>query len=197
MFDSLLHLLWDAPQAYLILLALAAGDAVLPALPSETGLILAGILCTTGPKLTLGWVIAAAAAGAFVGDNTSYALGRFAGKPMQRRFFSGPRSKRALDWARGHLDERGGMLIVVARFVPGGRTATTFTCGLTHFGWTRFLGFSALAALGWALYGGLLGYFGGRVFEDRPLLAVLVALGIALSVTVAVEGVRKLRKRQA
>jgi hypothetical protein len=35
------------------------------------------------------------------------------------------------------------------------------------------------------------------MFEDRPLLAVLVALGIAFSITLAVEGVRKLRKRQA
>ena len=74
-FDSILNLLWDAPQAYLIVLALAAGDAVLPVLPSETAVILAGILSTTGPKLTLSWVIVAAAVGAFIGDNTSYALG--------------------------------------------------------------------------------------------------------------------------
>jgi membrane-associated protein len=178
----------------LIVLGLSAGDAVLPALPSETAVILAGVLCTTGPKLTLGWVVAAAALGAFVGDNTSYALGRYAGKPMQRRFFSGERSTRALTWARGHLDERGGMLVVVARFVPGGRTATTFTCGLTHFSWRRFVGFSALAAILWALYGALLGYFGGHAFEDRPVLAVFVALGIAFGITIAVEGVRKLRR---
>jgi membrane protein DedA with SNARE-associated domain len=197
MFDSVLHLLSDSPQAYFILLALAAGDAVLPALPSETGLILAGILCTTGPHLSLGWVVAAAAAGAWIGDNTSYALGRYAGKWVQERFFSGARSKRALDWASGRLEERGGLLIVVARFVPGGRTATTFTCGLTRFSWARFLVFSGIAAVSWALYGALLGYFGGQMFEDRPLLAVLVALGIAFSITLAVEGVRKLRRRQA
>jgi membrane-associated protein len=197
MFDSVLDLLWDAPQAYLILLGLAAGDAVLPALPSETGLILAGVLCTTGPKLTLGWVIAAGAAGAFIGDNTSYALGRFAGARAQDRFFSGARSKRTLGWARRQIEERGGTLIVVARFIPGGRTATTFTCGLIHFSWPRFVVFSAIAAIGWALYGALLGYFGGEMFENRPLLAVLVALGIAFSITVAVEGVRKLRRRQA
>jgi membrane-associated protein len=197
MFDSVLDLLWDAPQAYLILLGLAAGDAVLPALPSETGLILAGVLCTTGPKLTLGWVIAAAAAGAFIGDNTSYALGRFAGPWVRERFFSGARSKRTLEWARRRIEERGGTLIVVARFIPGGRTATTFTCGLIHFSWGRFIGFSAIAAIGWALYGALLGYFGGEMFENRPLLAVLVALGIAFSITIAVEGVRKLRRRQA
>ena len=104
MFDSILNLLWDAPQAYLIVLALAIGDAVLPVLPSETAVILAGILCTTGPKLTLGWVIAAAAVGAWIGDNTSYVLGRYAGEPMRRRFFDGDKSTRTLAWARRQLD---------------------------------------------------------------------------------------------
>jgi membrane protein DedA with SNARE-associated domain len=194
-FDSLLNLLWDAPQAYVIVLLLAIGDAVLPVLPSETAVILAGILCTTGPHLSLGWVIAAAAAGAFVGDNTSYLLGRYGGEPVRRRFFHGEKSTRALDWARRQLASRGGVIIIVARFVPGGRTATTFTCGLTRYEWRRFAVYSAIAAVIWALYASLLGYFGGRAFEDRPLLALIVALGIAFGITAVVEGVRKLRKR--
>jgi membrane-associated protein len=195
MFDSILNLLWDAPQAYFIVFALAIGDAVLPVLPSETAVIIAGILCTTGPELTLSWVIVAAAVGAFIGDNTSYALGHYAGEPMRRRFFDGEKSTRTLDWARRQLAERGGVIIVVSRFVPGGRTATTFTCGLTRYEWRRFAVFSAIAAIFWALYGSLLGYFGGKAFEDRPLLAVTVALGIAFSIALLVEGVRKLRKR--
>jgi membrane-associated protein len=194
-FDSLLNLLWDAPQAYFIVLALAIGDAVLPVLPSETAVIVAGILCTTGPNLSLGWVIAAAAAGAWIGDNTSYALGKYAGEPMRRRFFTGDRSTRSLAWATRQLDERGGVIILVSRFVPGGRTATTFTCGLTRFEWRRFAVFSAIAAIFWALYASLLGYFGGKAFEDRPLLALLVALGIAFGIALVVEGIRKLRKR--
>ena len=196
MFDSLLHLISDAPQAYFIVLALAAGDAVLPVLPSETAVILAGILCTTGPKLELHWVVLAAALGAFIGDNTSYALGRYAGEPVRRRFFDGERSTRTLHWARRQLDARGALIVVVSRFVPGGRTATTFTCGLTRLPWHLFAMYAALAAILWALYGSLLGYFGGRVFEDRPILAVLVALGIAFGITVGVEGVRKFRARR-
>jgi membrane protein DedA with SNARE-associated domain len=133
--------------------------------------------------------------GAFVGDNTSYALGRYAGEPMRRRFFAGEKSTRALGWAKGQLDERGGVIIVVSRFIPGGRTATTFTCGLTRFEWRRFAVFSAIAAVIWSLYASLLGYFGGRAFEDRPILAVIVALGIAFAITALVEGIRKLRKR--
>jgi membrane-associated protein len=195
MFSSILHLLWNPPEAYLILFALAALDAVFPVVPSETGLILAGILCVVGPHLSLSWVLAAAALGAFAGDNTSYALGRFVGRPVQRRFFGGERGRKALDWARSQLDKRGGLLVVVGRFIPGGRTATTFTCGLTHFPWLRFAAFEAVAAVSWSLYGGLLGYFGGRMFHDQPWLALVVAFGIAGGITVAVEGLRRLRTR--
>ena len=72
---------------------------------------------------------------------------------------------------------------------------STFTCGLTHFPWPVFLGFSALAAIAWALYGALLGYFGGRTFHDKPWLAVLVAFGIAFGITASVEGWRRFRGR--
>jgi membrane-associated protein len=194
MFDSVFHLLSDPPQAYLILFALCAGDAVLPALPSESAVILAGLLSVVG-DLELPWVFAAAAAGAFVGDNSSYAIGRFVGHPVRRRFFDGERGRRAVGWARSQLDRRGGTLVLIARFVPGGRTATTFTCGLTHFSWPVFALFSVLAALGWALYGALLGYFGGRLFQDKPWLALLIALGIAGGITIAIEGVRRARGR--
>ncbi|HEY3181478.1 MAG TPA: DedA family protein [Gaiellaceae bacterium] len=194
MFDSIFHLLSDSPQAYFILLGVCAGDAVLPALPSESAVILAGILSVVG-DLSLEWVLAVAALGAFIGDNMSYAIGRFVGQPVRRRFFDGERGRSAVEWARGQLKRRGGTLVLVARFIPGGRTATTFTCGLTHFSWPRFAAFAALAAVLWALYGGLLGYFGGRMFHDRPWLALLVAFGIAFGLTIGIESVRRVRER--
>jgi membrane-associated protein len=193
-FGSIFHLLSDPPQAYLILFALCAGDAVFPALPSESAVIVAGLLSVVG-DLDLTWVFAAAALGALVGDNGSYAIGRFLGRPVQRRFFDGKRGRAALEWARDQLDRRGGMLVLVARFIPGGRTATTFSAGMTHFRYLTFLAFSIGAALSWALYGALLGYFGGRTFHDRPWLALLVALGIAGGIALAVEGVRRTRER--
>ena len=137
----------------MIVFALALGDAVVPILPSEAALITAGLLSVVG-DLTLGWVIAAGALGAYCGDGISYALGRFAGRPFQERFLNGERAQRALAWSRGQLEERGGLLLVVARYVPGGRTAATFTCGVTRFPFPRFAAFDAAAALSWAVYGG-------------------------------------------
>jgi membrane-associated protein len=145
--------------------------------------------------LNLEVVLPVAALGAFLGDNTSYAIGRYLGHPVRQRYFDGERGRRSIGWAQDQLARRGGLLIVVARFIPGGRTATTFTCGLTRFSWPKFAGFAAIAAILWALYGGLLGYFGGRMFEDRPWLALLVAFGIAAGITVLVEGSRRLRER--
>jgi membrane-associated protein len=191
---SIFDLLSSPPEAYVILWALALGDAVVPILPSEAALITAGLLSVVG-DLTLGWVIVAGALGAYCGDSISYGLGRFAGRPFQERFLNGKRAERALHWSRGQLEERGGLLLVVARYVPGGRTAATFTCGVTHFPYARFAAFDALAAISWAVYASVLGYFGGRFFRDHAWVALLVAFGIAGALTLAVEGARRLRSR--
>lgn len=192
MFHSAFHLLSRPPEAYAIVWALALGDAVLPVLPSEAALITAGLLCVVG-KLSLPWVIAAGALGAFCGDNISYALGRFVGSPAQERFLSGKRATRALDWARGQFRERGGLVLVVARYVPGGRTAATFTGGVTHYPYPKFAAFDAVAAASWATYGSLLGYLGGRFFSDHAWVALLVAFALAGLFTLCVEGIRRLR----
>ena len=193
MWDTLFHALSDAPQAYVILFLLASLDAVFPLVPSETGLILAGVLCVEGPHLSLGWVLTSAAAGAFVGDSSSYVIGRYVGQPLRQRFFDGRRARKVMEWARAQLELRGGMLIVVARFVPGGRTATTLTCGMTRFPFPRFAAFALAAAVMWSVYGGLLGYLGGRLFHDKPWAALLVAFGIAGAIALASETWRRYR----
>jgi membrane protein DedA with SNARE-associated domain len=82
--------------------------------------------------------------------------------------------------------------ILVARFVPGGRTGATFTSGLTAFPYLRYALFTAVAALLWAVYAVFLGYFGGRVFHERPLLAVGVAFALAAALFVAITLVRRI-----
>jgi membrane protein DedA with SNARE-associated domain len=193
-FQTLYDLLASPPQAYFILLGIAALDAVFPVAPSETAAIVAGLLSALG-KLDLGIAIAAGAAGAFVGDNTSYALGRYVGHPIKTRFFSGERAERLLGWARRMLDERGGYVIVVARFIPGGRTAITLTSGIVRFPWLRFAVFDTIAATLWATYAVVLGYVGGRLFEEHPWIALAIALAIAALITAGVEGFRYLRTR--
>ena len=106
-------------------------------------------------------------------------MGRFGGQPAQRRFLGGSYARRGIRWASGELEKRGGTILLVARFDPGGRTGATFTRGLTGFHYWRFALYTAIAACLWALYSVLLGYFGGRVFHERPLLAIGVASAVA------------------
>lgn len=164
-------------------------------MPSETAVITAGVVAANG-GLSLPLVIVAAAAGAFIGDNTAYFLGRRYGVRIRARFFSGDKATKRFAWAERELHERGGMLIAVARFIPGGRTAVTLTAGTLAYPWRRFAFFDAVAAIIWALYASLLGYFGGQAFENSPWKGLVVAILIAFTVAGATEGIRYLLKRR-
>jgi membrane protein DedA with SNARE-associated domain len=194
-FQSLTNAISGSGWAYAIILALAFLDSFFPVVPSETGVITGGVLAASG-DLSIELVLVAAAAGAFAGDNFTYGLGKVFGDRLSRKLFRGKRAQRTLSWAQRTLEERGTTLIIAARFIPGGRTATTFTCGLTGYPWRRFLFLTFVAGIGWALYAGLLGYFGGKTFKDQEWKGLLVAFAIAGAVAVTVEVVRHLRSRR-
>lgn len=192
-FQSLTDYVSGSPWTYVFLFGIAALDVIFPLVPSETSVILAGVLASTG-DLMLALVIAFAAAGAILGDNTAYAIGRTAGHRVIGFVFRGDADKR-LEWAERQLDERGGYLIIVGRFIPGGRTAITLACGTLDMPWHRFIRFDVIAGLLWASYAALLGYWGGRAFEKQPLWGFLIAFGVAMLVTGGIEGFRWLRRR--
>jgi membrane-associated protein len=181
--------------AYLIVSLLAYLDALVPVVPSETSVITAGVVASAG-ELNLMLIVAAAAAGAFLGDNTAYFIGSRFGTRINDRFFSGEKARKRTEWAQQQVSERGGELIAIARFIPGGRTVVTLSAGTLGYPWRRFVLFDAAAALGWALYASLLGYFGGHAFEAAPWKGLLLALGIAFAVAGAVEVVRWYLKRR-
>jgi membrane protein DedA with SNARE-associated domain len=193
--DSLVDLASGSDWTYGIVLAFALLDAVAPIVPSETLVVAAAALAASG-RLSLAAVLAAAAAGALLGDNVAYGVGRAAGPRLERRLSSSPARRRRLDWAARRLDERGGTLVVVSRFVPGGRTATMVAAGLLRMRWRRFVVFDVAAAVCWASYAGLIGFFGGTAFEDEPLVGVGAALGIALVLALLIEAGRRLVRRR-
>ena len=181
--------------AYGIVFLFAFLDVLVPVVPSEASVITAGVVAAAG-SLFLPLIIVAAASGAFLGDNTAYLVGRRFGTRAAERFLHGGKAKKTLDWAERRLSRRGGELIIVARFIPGGRTAVTLAAGTLAFPWRRFAVFDAVAALIWSLYASLLGYFGGRAFEDAAWKGLLLALGLAFAVTGGVEAVRWFLRRR-
>jgi membrane-associated protein len=182
--------------SYLVILAVAAIDAFFPLVPSETLVVIGGNLASSG-DLVLWLVILSGAAGAVLGDNISYGIGSWVGERTVKRWFRSEKAHRRLEWAERTLDERGAYIIIIARFIPGGRTAVTFSAGyIPTFAWRRFIVYDIAAGVLWATYATLLGYFGGKTFEDHPLWGVVLALGIALTLGFVVEAVRHLRQRR-
>ena len=137
-------------------------------------------------------VILAAWAGAIVGDNISYGIGKWAGERTVKRLFRPEKAHRGFDWAEQQLEERGSYIILIARFIPFGRTAVTFTSGYTHgLPWHRFIRYDVVAGALWATYATMLGYIGGKQFEEQPWKGVLLGLAIAFAVAFSVEWIRK------
>jgi membrane-associated protein len=178
----------------LVIFGIALLDSVIPLVPSETAVIIGGVAAGQGEQNLL-LVIACAALGAFCGDNIAYLIGRRFSPWINRRSDRRPKTARRLQWAREQIRQRGGLLLITARFIPGGRTALTISCGLTHqfHGW--FARWVAVAAIIWATYAAGLGAIFGNRFKDDHTVAFLLAFGCALSITIIIEVVRHVRGR--
>jgi membrane protein DedA with SNARE-associated domain len=178
----------------LLILGIAFFDSFIPVVPSETAVIIGGVAAGQGDQ-KLALVILAGAAGAFLGDNFAYLIGRRFSPWINRRATSRPKTAARLGWAKRQIRARGGPLLITARFIPGGRSALTITSGLTHQprGW--FARWIAIAAVIWASYAALLGFVFGTRFKDDHTMAFLLAFGAALGVTLLLELIRYVRHR--
>ncbi len=196
LFNQLVELVSDAWWTYPLVFLVSMIDAFFPLVPSESVVITAGVVAGAG-DLSLPFVILFAATGAIVGDNISYGLGTWLGEHTVKRLFRSDKARHGFEWAERQLEVRGFYLIVVARFIPGGRTAVTFASGYTHgMTWRRFIVADVVAGLIWASYAASLGYFGGKQFEEAPWKGLLLAFVVAAGLAAAVELVRWLRARR-
>ncbi|MFD0555578.1 DedA family protein [Stackebrandtia endophytica] len=184
----------SSPWIYVAVFSIAFLDGFFPVVPGETSVIAAGTAAAALGNPNIALIILVAAVGAFCGDHVSYAIGRFG---FSRIAKPGTKRQAAFEWARNALEERGGLVLVIARYIPGGRTAVTITCGAVHYPLRKFMFFDGIAAVSWALYSAGIGYFAGMIFESRPLLALLLGFSVAMTIAGIVELVRFLKKRRA
>ncbi|HYZ57178.1 MAG TPA: VTT domain-containing protein [Streptosporangiaceae bacterium] len=181
--------------SYAIAVLLPAFDALIPVLPAETALIVLGVATAGSADPRIALLIALAAAGAFLGDNVAYLLGRRFGPAIARRVFTSPKGAHRHAWARRALDRYGVGIIIGCRFIPAGRTAVTVTCGLIGYNQRRFIAATAAAGVIWASYAFLIGRLGGKVFANNPWAGLLLGLGIALVISAAAEAARRIFAR--
>src|SRR6476661_2220399 len=183
------------PWVLVLVFACCVIDGFFPPIPSESVVVgLAAVAATAGVPNPL-LLIATAAAGALVGDNMAYLIGRGTGT-RRWAWQRGPRMQAAFRWAGGELRKRPASLIMVARFVPIGRVAVNLTAGATSFAHSRFVGLTILSAMLWSGYSVAVGLFFGQWFEDNHLLGATIAIICAILLGIAVDlGLSRLRGR--
>lgn len=167
----------------LLFLAVMAESSGVP-IPGETALITAAVLASGG-KLQIELVIAIAAAGAIVGDNIGYLIGRRGGRWMLERpgRFQSQR-RQALQNGEVFFERHGPKAVFLGRFVLGLRVWASWLAGATHMRWRSFVFWNALGGICWATAIGLLAYFLGHAagnaieaFGIYGLVAVIIAVG--------------------
>ena len=153
-------------------------------LPGESLLIGAALYCATTHGLDIAWVIAAAVAGAVMGDNFGYLIGRSVGYPVLARW--GRRiglTEDRLTLGRYLFRRHGGKVVFFGRFIAILRTFAALLAGANRMPWPSFLVYNALGGIGWAGGYTLAAYLAGRQIEtiSGPLG---IALGIAAAIAV-------------
>jgi membrane protein DedA with SNARE-associated domain len=154
-------------------------------LPGETMLIAVAIFAAKTGQTHIATVIGAAAAGAILGDNFGYWIGRKFGYPLVVRYgrfirLTEPRIKLGQ-----YLFLRyGGRIVFLGRFVAEIRTFGALLAGINCMDWRRFLAANAASGITWATVYGLGGYLVG---DQLPRL--LGPAGIILFAAVIVAAV--------
>ena len=169
-------------------------------LPGDSLLFTAGLLCTTSATaavhLSLPVVLIAAAAGALLGAQVGYVIGRRAGPRLLDRP-DRPRLQEAVNRARVALDRYGaGKAIVLARFIPLVRTVLNPMAGTVGVPVRVFTLWQVIGGLIWSIGLTLAGYaLGSRIPNvDKYLLPIVAVIIVVSLIPVALE-VRRSRSR--
>lgn len=151
--------LYGSPALFLIVLIAAVGVP----LPVTLLLIVTGSLVSQGVMDV--WVaIGLAGSGQVIGDQIGYAIGRWGGSGLARRFSKFLGRENRLETVQGKACEWGGPGIFLTRWlVTALGPWVNLASGLAGYGWPRFLLWDTLGEfLGAGLYITI-----GRVFSDR------------------------------
>jgi membrane-associated protein len=174
------------PWVLILVFACCVIDGFFPPVPSESVVVGLAAVAATADVPAPAMLLMSAAAGAFVGDNTAYLIGRSTGT-RRWAWMRGPRMQAAFHWAGRELRKRPASLILVARFVPIGRVAVNLTAGATRYPRRTFVGLTVLSAVLWASYSVAIGLFFGQWFEDNHLLGVIVAVVCAVLLGIGID----------
>ena len=165
--------------------------------PGETTLLVAAVYAGNTHRLNIVGVIAAAAAGAILGDNLGFWVGREGGFRLLRRY--GPYirlDERKLKLGQYLFHQHGAKVVFFGRFVAVLRTWAAFLAGTNRMPWSRFLPFNAAGGIVWATIYGVGGYaLGKNVTRLAGPVGIAVAVIAALIIVVFLVFLKRNEKR--
>jgi membrane protein DedA with SNARE-associated domain len=154
--------------------------------PGETMLVTAAVYAATSGRLNIALVIAAAAAGAIIGDNIGYLIGLRGGRNLVLRYGHIFRfEERHLRAGERFFARHGDKTVFLARFVAVLRVIGAFLAGTNRMRYRKFLIYNAAGGIVWATGYGLLAYALGKQFERYQTLLARFGVGLLILTVVA------------
>ncbi len=155
--------------------------------PGETVMLLGGAVAGQGAGATY-LLVAVAWFAAWLGDTTSFFLGRRLGREFVMRH--GPRfgiSNERFEKVEDYFARHGGKTIFIGRFISLIRAFAPFIAGSSGMGYRAFVPYSILGTGLWASAHILVGYFFSRSIETAGKYAARGAflLGLLIAIVVA------------
>jgi membrane protein DedA with SNARE-associated domain len=166
--------------------AVAAEGVGIPT-PGQT-LLMASALEAAAGRMNIGLLLLLVAAAATLGNSLGYALGRWGGRAALDTLRVNPQRQQRLDEL---FRRRGGVVILLARFVDGLRQLNGLVAGILKMPWWTFTAYNVAGAILWTCAWGLGTYYLGRELHviaallHRPARLLYVLGLIALAVLVA------------
>ncbi|GAC1473350.1 MAG: DedA family protein [Candidatus Dormibacteraceae bacterium] len=175
-----------ASYGYLAVFLFIAIESTGIPFPGETMLITASIYAGHTHRLNIVLVIASSAVGAIVGDNLGYAVGRWGGYRLLRRYGRYIRlHEKRLKLGQYLFLQHGGKVVFFGRFVSILRTYAAFLAGTNRMPWWRFLLFNAAGGIVWATLFGTGAYVLGTQIHNLTRTATSVGAILAVVAFVA------------
>ena len=182
--DSLL-----AMYGYLAVFVFVGVESIGVPVPGETMLVTAAIYAGTTGRLSIFWVIVAAAAGAIVGDNIGYAIGRTGGYRLVKRYGRYIHLEEdRLRLGQYLFDKHGSKVVFFGRFVSVLRIFAAFLAGVNRMHWRTFLIFNAAGGIIWSTLYGIAAFLLGKQLLQLSgrVDLVLAIVGVAVIIAVIV-----------
>lgn len=155
-------------------------------LPGETALLSAAVYAGSTGQLDITLVVAAAAAGAILGDNLGFWVGREFGFPLLLKHGAAiGMSERRLKIAQYLFLCHGAKIVFFGRFTALLRTFAAVLAGANAYPPRQFLVYNAAGGIAWAVLMGFGAWTIGLALENAAGPAGLAMLGVVVAIGIA------------